>query len=238
MASKSEVLALFPADFSLSERIGKRLNAEWTTPEGKVRARWVAKLILEYGYAQEQIALNVAAGAGRNAETSTVYADIVAYRDRRRKEPFLVVETKEPRERRGLLQAESYARNLGADYHSWSNGIIDRFFRTAKYRNESLEVGNVPHWLGSQPVGKHLAKTQLLPPFKDEPHLRAVVKSCHDRIFFRIGHDPAKAFDELMKLLFVKLYDERETPNHYEFMVLAEETDGHLNQSQGGMCIC
>ena len=136
-----------------------------------------------------------------------------------------MVETKAPNERSGILQAESYARNLGADYHVWSDGVTDKFFRTAKYRNQSNSVGNIPHWLGDHPIGQRLPKTQDLPPFKDEPHLRAVVKACHDRIFFRLGHDPAKAFDELMKLLFVKLYDERETPHYFEFMVLAGESD-------------
>lgn len=221
----SGVDALFPVGFKLSDRLGKRLRAEWDQPEGKVRARWVARLITEYGFSQEQLSLNVRAGAGRNAERSVVYADIVAYRDDRRNEPFIVVETKAPGESSGVLQAESYARNIGADYHVWSNGTSVRFFRTAKYQNQSSEVGNVPRWLGDRPVATRLSKTQDLPPFRDEPHLRTVVKGCHDRIFFRLGHDPAKAFDELMKLLFVKLYDERETANHYEFMVLAGESE-------------
>ena len=52
--------------------------AEWAEPEGRVRALWVARLLNEYGYTQEQVALEVAAGAGRNAERSTVFADIVA----------------------------------------------------------------------------------------------------------------------------------------------------------------
>ena len=225
MGNSDDISALFPEGFQLSDRLGRRLRAEWSEPEGRVRAAWVARLVKEYGYAQEQIALNVPAGAGRNAENSTVFADIVAYRDLRRREPFLVVETKAPGERRGILQAESYARNLGADYHAWTDGQTVRFFRTARYQNQSTETGNVPHWLGDHPIRRRLPKTQELPPFKDEPHLRAVVKACHDRIFFRLGHDPAKAFDELMKVLFVKLYDERDTPNFYEFMVLADESD-------------
>ena len=223
--SADELISIFPTGFKLSERLGKRLRKEWAQPEGNVRARWVARLIAVYGYSQEQIALNVAAGAGRNAERSTVFADIVAYRDRRRREPFLVVETKAPTESGGIRQAESYARNLGADYHAWTNGRTVRFFRTAKYQNQSTEVGNIPHWLGDHPIDQRLSKTQELPPFKDEPHLRAVVKACHDRIFYRLGHDPAKAFDELMKVLFVKLYDERETPSFYEFMMLAGESE-------------
>ena len=234
MANSDDLMAIFPSGFQLSNRLGNRLRAEWAKPEGRVRALWVARLLSEYGYSQDQIGLEVPAGAGRNAERSSVFADIVAYRDHQRRQPFLVVETKAPNEKGGIAQAESYARNLGADYHSWTDGQTVRFFRTAKYQNESTEVGNVPHWLGDAPIAQRLPKTQELPPFKDEPHLRSVVKACHDRIFYRLGHDPAKAFDELMKVLFVKLYDERETPNSYEFMVLAgekeEETAARINK--------
>ena len=42
-------------------------------------------------------------------------------------------------------------------------------------------------------------------------------------ILEKLGHDPAKAFDEMTKLLFLKVYDEREVPNFYEFVVLANE---------------
>lgn len=220
-----ELNALLPEGVRLSERLARILRGEYAEPEGRVRASWVARLMGEYGFDQEQIALNVAAGAGRNAERSTVFADIVVYRDKKRTEPFIVVETKKPTERAGLLQAASYARNLGAEYHAWSDGTISRFFRTARYIDQSTDVGNIPHWLGASPVATRLSKTQYLPPFRDEPHLRNIVKVCHDRIFFRLGHDPAKAFDELMKILFLKLYDERETPEYYEFMVLAGESE-------------
>lgn len=216
--------SLFPG-IKLADRLARILRAEFSEPEGRNRARWVAKIIFEYGFDQEQLDINVAAGAGRDAERSTVFADIVAYRDTRRREPFVVVETKPPKEKAGVKQAESYSRNLGADYHVWSDGTVTRFFRTAKYINQSTEVGNIPHWLGEKPVAKRLSKASYLPPFRDEPHLRGIVKACHDRIFYRLGHDPAKAFDELMKMLFLKLFDERETPDYYEFMVLAGESD-------------
>lgn len=215
---------LFP-EIKLRDRLARILRAEFYEPEGRNRARWVARLIFEYGFDQEQLDINVAAGAGRNAESSTVFADVVAYRDKKRTEPFLVVETKPPKEKAGIKQAESYARNLGAEYHVWSNGPITRFFRTAKYINQSTAVGNIPHWLGEKAVASRLSKENSLPPFRDEPHLREIVKVCHDRIFYRLGHDPAKAFDELMKMLFLKLFDERETPDYYEFMCLAGESD-------------
>lgn len=210
---------------ALPLRLRKRLEAEFKKPEGRVRCFWVCRLIKEYGFSPEQIEINVAAGAGRNAESDTVFADIVAYRDKLRKEPFVVVETKRPEERSGIKQAESYARNLGADYHLWTNGLSVRFFRTSRYIDQSVQIGNIPRWLGNRPVTTKPSKTLELPPFRDEEHLREVVKVCHNQIFYRLGHDPAKAFDELMKILFLKLYDERETAGHYDCVVLAGETD-------------
>ena len=60
--------------------------------------------------------------------------------------------------------------------------------------------------------------------FKDEEHLREVVRQCHHKIFFNLGHDPAKAFDELMKILFLKMYDERVTPKFYKFAILPNQS--------------
>ena len=216
---------LFPADNPLPSRLSKILEREFDKPEGRVRCEWVSRLATEYGFCFEQIGINIAAGAGRDAERSSVFADIVAYRDKRRKEPFLVVETKRPEEKTGIKQVESYSRNLGADYHLWTNGSATRFFRTAKYIGQSSEIGNVPRWVGDQPVAVKPLKKLELPPFRDEKHLRQIVNLCHNQIFYRLGHDPAKAFDELMKILFLKLYDERETPRHYDCVVLAGETN-------------
>jgi type I restriction enzyme M protein len=195
-------------------------------PEEKVRYKWVLKLINQYGYSPNRIRIEVPAGAGRDAEKASVRADIVAYRDDQCTEPFIVIETKEPNEEtKGILQAESYARVLGADYHVWSNGTVDKFFRTSKYPNQSVTVADIPHWLGTKPVTQRLAKKDIkLPPFRNEHELRTIIRTAHNLIYSRLGHDPAKAFDELTKLLFLKLYDERESKNYYEFVVMADDT--------------
>jgi type I restriction enzyme M protein len=215
----------WPENIPLRKILQDKLAKEFSTPEGRVRSLWVLKMIDQYKFNSEQLDINVPAGAGRAAERSSVFADIVVYRDKERKEQFIAIETKAPGEKAGIKQAESYARNLGAEFHVWSDGQLTRYFRTAKYIDQSLEVGNIPNWVGDKPVSERLPKTTSLPPFRDEPHLRYVVRACHDRIFYRLGHDPAKAFDELMKLLFLKLYDERETPRYYEFMVMAGESE-------------
>lgn len=119
-------------------------------------------------------------------------------------------------------QGASYARNIGAEYHFWSNKEKSLYWRTSLFPNKSIAIGNIPTWVGKKPVTEKLKKTEILPPFRDTQELRKVVNTCHDSIY-REGHDPAYAFDELTKLLFLKLYDERETPNYYEFIALADE---------------
>lgn len=204
----------------LLERILRKID----TPEEKVRYWWIQKLIREYGYNSKKIDINIPAGVGRHR--SNVFADIVVYRDSSRTEPFIVGEVKGKGKRDGIdgEQGAGYARNLGAFYHFWSNKIETKYWKNPKFPHKSESIGNIPQWIGSKPIKKKIAKTEFLPPFKDEVELREVIKSCHDLIYENQGHDPAKAFDELTKLLFLKLYDEREVPNYYEFVVLSTDT--------------
>jgi type I restriction enzyme M protein len=197
-------------------------------PEAKVRIAWIVKFIRQYRYDSEQIDIEVAAGrVGRAAESGsdTVFADIVIYRDPVRTEPFVVMETKAPGQKGGVAQAESYARNLGAEYHAWHDGRSPAlFFRTERFGQKSQPVGDIPRWVGVKPIVEEIPKSMELPPFRDENQMREVVHRCHEFILEKQGHDPAKAFDELTKLLFLKLYDEREVPSVYKFMVLATDT--------------
>ncbi len=201
-------------------------------PEAKVRIAWIIKLVRDYGYESRQIDIEVPAGRiGRAAESAsdTVFADIVVYRDLTQKECLFVIETKAPGERLGLRQAESYARNLGAEYHAWHNGEDPaRFFRTARFGTESQHIGDLPRWIGTKPVVEEIPKSKSLPPFRDEKEMRDVVQRCHELILEKQGHDPAKAFDELTKLLFIKLYDEREVPSVYKCMVFASDSSETL----------
>lgn len=211
-----------------------RLNGS-IKPEGEVRVGWVKKLITQYGFESKQIDIEVPAGRiGRAAEAGffdTVFADIVVYRDTQKTEPFVVIETKRPDEKTGLLQAESYARNLGAEYHIWHDGKHPvKIFLTSRFPNKSKAIGDIPRWIGKEPVISEIPKTVVLPPFRDENQMREVVHQCHELILEKQGHDPAKAFDELTKLLFLKLYDEREVPSVYKFMVLASEDQTDVAQ--------
>jgi len=54
------------------------------------------------------------------------------------------------------------------------------------------------------PVARRLFPSR----FRDEAEIRRVVRACHDRIFASQGLDPAASFDELLKVLVAKVFDE------------------------------
>lgn len=212
-------------NLSLPENVIGVVMRECDKPEGKVRLQWIKKLIKEYHFPASHIDINVSAGVGRDAgkRNIPVRADVVVYRDSSKNKPFAVIETKAPKEKAGIEQAESYARNLGAEYHLWSDGFYERVFKTSRYSLQSEPIARLPVWVSDKPLPQKVPKTESLRSFKDEEELRQVISFCHDLILEKLGHDPAKAFDEITKLLFIKLYDEREVPNYYEFVVLANE---------------
>lgn len=212
-------------NLGLPDRMIAVLVGERDKPEGKIRIQWIVKLIKEYRFPSSNIDINVSAGVGRDAgkRNVPVRADIVVYRDAIKNKPFIVIETKAPKEKEGIEQAESYARNLGAEYHLWSDGSYERVYKTARYAQQSEAIARLPVWVTDKPLPQKVPKTETLRPFKDEQELRQVISFCHDLILEKLGHDPAKAFDEMTKLLFLKVYDEREVPNFYEFVVIADE---------------
>jgi len=129
-----ELAELF-RDVKLPSDVRKCLEKVCDTPEGDVEARWVHRLVGHYLYDPRQIALRVPAGGGRAAGKSTVVADVVVYRDKKRKEPFIVVEAKQRNafSTDGVKQAESYSRSLGADFHICSDWITTKYYKTARY---------------------------------------------------------------------------------------------------------
>ncbi len=64
--------------------------------------------------------------------------------------------------------------------------------------------------------------------FHDEAEIRKVIRACHDKIFAAHGLDPAAAFDELLKILVAKLYDELESSGRYRPLQTPDETLANL----------
>jgi type I restriction enzyme M protein len=140
----------------------------------------------------------------------TKFADIVvSIVENNRRVPYLIVECKAPNGIKAddWLQAESYAQRLGAGYFIVTDGSKEgwAWYRTGERQGDSvvIESSLVPH-MTVKKEGESLVK------FDDISSLGRIVQQCHDVIRNEEGRDPAESFDEMSKLLFAKMKDERD----------------------------
>ncbi len=170
----------------------------------------------------------------------TKYADTVVYIVKNAKKiPHIVVESKAPNEPLDWEQAESYAQRLRAPYFLVTDGKTWLWYQTGERQGESKKIEKAP----KPPV---YMKEEILIAFEDLYELQRVVSKCHDIIRNEEGFDPTISFDEISKLLFAKMQDEREveqgfrddkkrTPkSDYEFKIgkdeLPEEIGSRLKE--------
>lgn len=234
MSSMKKILeSYYPND---PKKIGKRLLnklfSSWFSKENEAIVHyWIlCKLIFEYQYLPEYIDLEVPCGGmGRKAledkKLKDTFVDVLVYthESRRPGSALIAIEGRVSGGVDGAKQAASYARALNARYHLFTDSNVWNPFETQAYPLGGISVSDIPKWVGYKPLEKRLPKESLLPPITDEQQLRELVSISHTQIHSE-GIDPAKAFDELVKLFFVKVYDEQELPKVYEFSVLAGET--------------
>lgn len=196
-------------------RIFSPLRNKWLveTPEEGVRQAYLCILVNEYGFTFDQIGEEIPVtkrGSGQARADFLIWrsaADKVG-----RKHPFIVVECKADNVQ---IDAETYTQ--GANYAQYCKA---RFFVTHNNRETKFwrvdhdrmmpnfdEIENIPHADASdREVEELISKLRI---FKEE-EFADVLQRCHDVIRNRESHDPTKAFDETAKILFVKVWVERE----------------------------
>ena len=169
----------------------------------------------------------------------TKLADIViSIIEDHRRVPYIVVECKAPGKIKGddWLQAESYAQRLGAPYFIVTDGTRPGWlwFKTGKRQGQSeqIEFDSIPH-AELQKEGKALIK------FEDLNSLSRIIEQCHDIIRNEEGRDPAESFDEMSKLLFAKMKDEKDVKNRnkkeHEFRIRTDQK-GKVIDTVGSVC--
>ncbi|MBE3128983.1 MAG: N-6 DNA methylase, partial [Actinobacteria bacterium] len=227
---------------TISKRLLHGLFKAWLNKGNEVIVHYwvICKLINEYQYPSEYIELEVACGNIGRANIKEIISrdtscDIVVYThsSRRTGSSLVAIECREYKGVNGLKQAASYARALGANYHLFTDSDLWQSFETQPHPIDGIPISDIPHWVGFKPLNSRLSKNFKLPPITDEKLLTELVKISHDSIH-KEGVDPATAFDELIKLFFVKLYDEQEIPGVYEFSILsgesADDTGKHIRE--------
>lgn len=181
------------------------------TPEEKVRQAFVCTLVNAYGYELEQMAEELRVKDGKNSTR----ADIVIWKSIKDKEaknsPLIIVECKADTIRiseEDYHQGESYARISNAPFFVTHNSYETRFWRVIKDKMPGYcqEIANIPTNNASDKDIDKLLKDLVV--FKEDEFAK-VLFECHNYIRDNDKFDPTKAFDEIAKILFMKVYVER-----------------------------
>ncbi|MGJ0328809.1 N-6 DNA methylase [Aliarcobacter cryaerophilus] len=185
-------------------------------PEEIVRQEFICKLINEYGYSLSQMDEEVKLTTSQRG-TGRASADIVVWKNedekKKKKTAFLVVELKAPELRlkvEDCYQGYNYATWSRAKLFAISNGKELQVYKTVE---EELPlklqpVNDIPHIdtiLDDKKLEESLAKTK---EFTGDEFAKLLHK-CHNIIRNNDKLSPEASFDEISKILFIKIMYER-----------------------------
>ena len=204
---------------------------KFTDPEEQVRARFYVELIEHFQYSQNRIDLEVQVPR----RTPSDLADIVVFQDDDKKEPFIVVECKkdgisEAEFDQAIEQAFGNCNSLGGYYTAVIAGSTRRSFDVKNYKPDERSENII----ADPPIG--YGKVQEWRFLKGVPNseltviersdLIRVLEKCHDTLWQGGKFAPTQAFDELAKILFIKIRDEKKARRDgepYDFQIKTRE---------------
>lgn len=175
-------------------------------PEEIVRQLFAKKLVKEYNYPKERLA--VEKGVYFGSSISEKRADIVVFH-KNTNEPYIIVETKKSKRKDGEEQLKSYCNAEGSPIGIWSNGEEIEVWHREK-PNNFVSISDIPtvdqtlEQIVSEPwtIDKLTKENRLL---TEKKSLRDIIITLEDLVLANSGAD---SFDEVFKLIYAKLYDE------------------------------
>ncbi len=223
------------------EYIHQKKSRNFGNPEEQVQAETFCRLILEYGYPPQRVKNFVSVTMGAEKKE----ADIVVYTDDECLQPHILVECKkeevsEQEFNQAINQAYSYAHALpnNVKYVWVTSKIKNEFFQVDKSKNLRIAESDIPAF-----------GVNKLAPYKFVKNAGKLSYKKHDQRFFdirvvledeltrrfKLAHNalwaggqlnPSEAFDELDKLIFCKIWDERivrKNGEAYDFQIIQED---------------
>ncbi|AMA08956.1 N-6 DNA methylase [Picosynechococcus sp. PCC 73109] len=229
----AQILTTLP-DGKICDFIDQKIRKD--TPEEYVRQNIERRLVLELGYAPEQIEVEYSLKLGGK----TVRADLVIFKEgqpHNQENVWIVIECKKdsipPTARKdGVEQLRSYmAACDNSEWGMWTNGKKKTVLRRIRTKEgiEYEEPNDIPTKDGSIDEVDRPSRESLKNAVGD--NLLFSFKICHDHIYVTDGLQKQPAFFELLKVIFCKIHDERNFPNPLEFYATAQEkksNDGRL----------
>lgn len=222
----------------------------YNNPEEKVQAETFLRLILDYKYPVNRIKQFVPVTMGSEVKE----ADIVVYEDDMCMSPHILVECKrqevsEAEYQQAIEQAYSYAFALPCEIkYVWvTSGIKSDYFEVDKSQNTRNQLPDIPQF-GVKNVAsyKYVYEAQYLPEEAgkqrffdlsviDQSDLTRRFKQAHEALWAGGQLNPSEAFDELDKLIFCKIWDERKPRKMgepYDFQIITVPKEVEKNETK------
>jgi type I restriction enzyme M protein len=200
--------------------ITNKLRAD--TPEEKVRQMIARGLVEEYGYNKDDIGVEKKVKMGRSSKS----ADLIVYPEGKKHvqaNAYIIVETKSDEikpssTKNGVDQLESYvAACINTKFALWVGSERLAFRIEEKDGGRHLEeVPDIPR------SGEHSVPKPTVGDLTPAANLKEVFERVHNYIYANQGFQKDRAFEELLKLIFIKVYDERYSMP-LQFYVLPEQ---------------
>lgn len=209
-----------------------------SNPEEFIQALTYLKLIFEYNYQPQHISVNESVQMG----SKTKEVDIIVYNESNNKMQ-IVVECKgeninERQFQVAIDQAYSYAHALSAKYIWVTSGIKNDYYEIVEmYSIERISISDIPKLHGSVNRYKYI-KGEVEPQESSKTELMLKFKSAHDALWGGGALAPTTAFDELDKLIFCKIWDEKWKDNNpktkgepFDFQIISYPEDREDRQN-------
>lgn len=177
------------------------------TPEEVVRQLYILTLMEDYGYSASRMVLEYEVTFGREKKR----ADIVILDKEHTDTPYIIVEVKKPKLKEGKEQLKSYCNATGAPVGVWSNGKSISYYHR-KDPNYFEDISNIPRadQKLSDIISERWTIDDLIKKDKlvnERKSLKDLILEMEDEVMANSGYD---VFEEIFKLIFIKLYDEFE----------------------------
>ncbi len=244
-------LIRFDEDRNFITYVYQNKKRNYNNPEEKVQAETFLTLVLIYGYPENRIKQFIPVQMG----SETKEADIAVYSDDECEETYILVECKkedltDQQFNIAVDQAYSYAVAEGAKYVWTTSRIKNQYYEVPDKKPKSrIEIPDIPQFginklapykyvkggisqtdtddinIVAEPdpnVKQKFFELQVV----SESELTKIFIQSHQALWGGGQRNPSVAFDELDKLIFCKLWDEkhpRKTGEPYDFQIFRDE---------------
>ncbi|MCX6232866.1 MAG: N-6 DNA methylase [Bacteroidetes bacterium] len=250
-------LIKFDDDKNFITYIHQNKKRSFNNPEEKVQAETFLTLVLNYGYPVNRILQFVSVQMG----SETKEADIIVYADDDCEQTYILVECKkeeitDQQFKIAVDQAYSYCVAEGGKYVWTTSKIINEYYEVPKEKPRSrIAIPDIPQYGVNKLAPYKYVKGGFVQSEGEtetnvvkEPDLNAKQKffeleivseneltkifiQAHQALWGGGQRNPSEAFDELDKLIFCKIWDEKHARiagEPYDFQLFRDETPEEL----------